>query len=235
MASPVTFAQYFQNNGALQEWTISTAGNTTNITSSGSVSILFSGVPGLPFLGPENATFTFNASSTQPGNCGVACGNGDSFVQNGYAGTFSFIDNSGGAAQGKDLLSGIFAVTGSPATSGAQFGSSIGTSGASFRGSSDLSNDLQLTLFSDYLNFTGQIQETASFSISSLIPNFAVGTVTAGQAMPTGTFGGSGSGTFSSNPGPVSTPEPGSTLLIGGGLCGLAILLRKRRVALLRA
>ena len=231
MAIPVTFAQYFQNNGALQEWTITQTGNTTNISSTGSVFMLFSGVSGLPFSGPENATFTFSASSTQLGNCATNCANNDNFTQNGYTGTFSFIDNGGGVAQGMNLLSGVFAVTGTPSTSGGQFGSTVGATGASFRSSSDTTNPDQLSLSSAYLFFLNQTQETASFSLSSLIPNFAVGTVTAGQASPTGTFNAAGSGTFSSNPGPTSAPEPASLATIGGGLCLVALGLRKRKFA----
>ncbi len=230
MASPLTFAQYFQNNGSLQMWTITTTGNTTNITATGSVSILFSGVPGLPFGGPENATFNFSASSSQTGNCGVACAVGDSYVEPGFVGSFSFIDNGGGAAQGKNLLSGTFTTNATPATSGGQFGASIGSTGASFRTSSDTSSLLELVLSSNYLDFTGQLQETASFSLSSLIPNFAVGPVTTGQAFPSGSFAAAGTGTFSSSPGPASTPEPASAMLIGGGLCGLALLVRRKKI-----
>jgi hypothetical protein len=229
MAIPVTFAQYFQNNGALQEWTISQSGNTTTIFSTGSVSVLFSGVPGLPFSGPENAIFTFSATSTQLGNCGVACANNDTFTQQGYSGTFSFIDNGGGIAQGTDLLSGVFNTGAIPSSSGASLGSTIGQTGASIRGSSDPSTPNQLILYSAYLDFAGQVQETASFSLSSLIPNFAVGTVVNDQADPSGSFNASGSGTFSANPGPALSPEPASTLLIGGGLCVLAFGLRKRK------
>ena len=83
-ANPVTFAQYFQTNGSLQEWTITTTGTTTNITSTGSVGFLFSGVSGLPFSGPENATFTFSASTSQIGNCASTCANNDNYTQNGY-------------------------------------------------------------------------------------------------------------------------------------------------------
>src|ERR1039458_9090830 len=115
-ANPVTLAHYFQTNGSLQEWTITTTGTTTNITSTGSVGFLFSGVSGLPFSGPENATFTFSASTSQIGNCASTCANNHNYTQNGYYGTFSFIDNSGGVDQGMNLLSGTFNITGSPVT-----------------------------------------------------------------------------------------------------------------------
>jgi hypothetical protein len=235
VAGPVTFAQYFQLNGAQQEWTVSTSGGVTTVQASGAVVFNFSGVSGLPFAGPENALFTLTATSSTAGNCGATCGSGDSFTQQGYSGTFSFIDNGGGAAQGTDLLSGTFAVTGSPSTTGAQFSSSPGGTGGSFDASSTAGNLGQLVFVSTYLNFAGQTQETSSFSLSSLIPNFAVGPVTVvgttDTAFPAaGPFSASGSGTFSSNPGPTSfAPEPASLGLIGGGLVLLGLIPLKRR------
>jgi hypothetical protein len=227
MANPITFAQYFQLNGSEQQWSVSTSGGVTTVSASGAVSFSLSGVPGLPFAGPENATFTLNATSSQEGNCGVNCGPGDSFVQPGYSGTFSFIDND--TFPGTNLLSGVFSVTGSPATTGAQFSSSIGSSGGSFNASATAGNLNQLVFTSAYLDFTGQTQENASWSLSSLIPNFAVGTVAVNRAFPAdGPFDASGTGTFSSNPGPTSTPEPAAGVLIGGGLCTIAWFMRRR-------
>jgi hypothetical protein len=90
MGSSVTFVQYPQTNGAQQQWTISSTGSSVSITATGAAFFQFAGVSGLPFAGPEAAAFSFTASSTQTGNCAVACGPGDSFVQPGYTGTFSF-------------------------------------------------------------------------------------------------------------------------------------------------
>jgi PEP-CTERM motif len=234
-ASPLTFAQYFQLNGAAQQWTISTSGGMTTVQAGGTVSFNFSGVSGLPFAGPENAIFSLFATSTTPGNCGSTCGSGDSFNQQGYTGSFSFIDNGGGAAQGKNLLSGTFSVNGTPATSGAQFSSTVGGNGGSFNASSTAGNLNQVVFTSAYLDFTNQTQETSSWSLSSLIPNFSTGPVTVvgttDTAFPSaGPFGASGSGTFSSNPGPTSSvPEPASMGLLGGGLILLGSFRFKRR------
>jgi len=217
MATAVTFAQYFQSNGSQQQWTISTLGDTTTVSASGDVYFEFSGVSGLPFSGPEAAIFTLIATSAQEGNC-VSCDSGESFVQPGYSGTFSFID----ASLGTNLLSGIFAVTGSPSTTGAQFSSSIGSSGGSFNASATAGNLDQLVLTSAYLDFIDQTQQNASWSLSSLVPMFAVD-----PGLPSGTFHASGSGTFSADPGPEVVPEP-ATLGPFGALLGFGVLRRKR-------
>ena len=129
---------------------------------------------------------------------------------------------------GANLLSGTFAVTGSPSTTGAQFSSSIGSSGGSFNASATAGNLNQLVFTSAYLNFAGQTEEDASWSLSSLIPNFSTGVVVGNQAFPAGVFNAAGTGTFSSNPGP-QVPEPGTMSLIGGGLIGM-VLLAKRTI-----
>jgi len=148
-------------------------------------------------------------------------------VQPGYSGTFSFIDN--GAAPGANLLSGTFSVTGSPATTGAQFSSSVGSSGGSFNASATVGNLNQLVFTSQYLDFSNQLNEDASWSLSSLIPNFATGPVVGTQAFPaSGPFNASGTGTFSSNPGPQVVFEPASIALLGFGLVGLSTLRRRK-------
>ena len=235
-ASVVTFAQMTQANGAQQAWSIatSTSGSTTTTTVSDSsaVFLTFSGVNGLPFSGPEAAIFTLSATSTQIGSCGVNCGAGDSFSQFGYVGDFSITDN--GSDKGADLLSGVFSVTGSPSTTGAQITSNIGSGNAGFVASATAGNLNQLVLTSAFLNFIGQTQETASFALSSVTPDFALGTVTNGQGFPaTGPppFTASGVGTFSANPGPTNAaPEPAALFMLGGGLLGLGLIRRKSLV-----
>jgi hypothetical protein len=218
-AAPVTFAQYTSGS---QQWTISTSKSITTVSATGNVLFSFFNVPGLPFPGQESAIFTLNATSNQLGNCNVACGAGDGFQQMGYTGTFSFID--AGLNPGANLLSGTFAVTGSPASTGAKFSSNIGSSGGSFNASATAGNLNQLVFTSSYLGFTGAtVLEDASWSLSSLVPDFAV---TGGR--PSGTFNSAGSGTFSSQPAPGAVPEPATLSLIGGALLGLGVLGRKK-------
>jgi hypothetical protein len=227
MATPVTFAQYVQGNGATQQWSLSTVNSVSTITGSGAVFFSFSGLAGLPFAGPEMANFSITATSSMPGACGDACVPGDAFTQAGYSGTFSFID--AGAAPGTNLLSGVFTTNATPA-SGAQFSSHIGSSGGSFNASSNINNLNQLHLTSTYLNFAGQTDENASFSLSSLIPNFFTGAVVNNQAYPgAGPFTAAGSGTFSSNPGPTvaTVPEPSSLAIFGVGLLALGFVVRR--------
>ena len=130
-----TFAQYDQVNGAIQQRSISDATSggitTTTVNATGAVEFTFSEVPGAP-VGAQIATFTLAPTTTQIGNCDVRCGPGDSYVQPGYSGFFSFIDTMPGTYDGDNLLSGTFSVTGSPSTTGAQFSSSIGGGSGSF-------------------------------------------------------------------------------------------------------
>jgi hypothetical protein len=217
-ATTITFAQYNQ-------------ASSTNQLASGMVNFTFL-VAGTIFgEAPQLANFSLTAASTQIGNCAVACGGGDTLTQYGYAGTFSFTDAAGGLDPGALLLMGTFAVTGSPATTGAQFSSSMGGSGGSFDASATAGNLNQLVLTSAFLNFSNQTEEDSSFSLSSLNPNFAVGTITNDQAYPgAGPFLASGTGTFSSNPGPSTVPEPGTVcLMAGAGLIGIGLARRRKR------
>jgi hypothetical protein len=141
---------------------------------------------------------------------------------------FSIID-TGLPTGEQDLLSGTFAVTGTPATTGARFSSSIGSTGGSFDASSTATNLLQLVFSSSWLSFNG-LTEDSSFSYSSLNPEFAVGSVSnTTQAFPAiGSSVASGTGTFSSSSAPALTPEPATLILIGGGLIGLGGPRRKK-------
>jgi hypothetical protein len=219
LAADLTFAQYFQANGSQQQWAITTAGDTTTITAGGAVYFTFSGVPG--FSGPELATFAFSAASETIGTCATnTCANGESFTQAGYYGSFSFTD--AGSDPGTNLLSGTFQVIGT----GAQFSSEIGSAGGSFDASATAADLNQLVLESDFISFAGQTDQNASWGLSSLVPDFAIGAITAGQAYPSGTFDASATGTFSSSP----MPEPSLFVPLAAGVLALGFRRRKRIV-----
>jgi hypothetical protein len=236
-AAPITFAQFVETNG-VQDWSIteSTSGltTTTTVAEAGTVYFSFQGAGAQPFGGaPMLANFTLNATSTSLGSCNNSCGGGDGFSQAGYSGTFSFTDGIAGSLFGSNFLSGTFAVTGSPSTTGAQFTSNLGSGNAGFTASATAGNLNQLVMTSAYVAFPiTTTQEVASFSLSSLIPNFAITTPVAVAAYPSGSFTAAGTGTFSSNPAPLVTPEPGALVLIGGGLLGIGVM-RRRKLALL--
>jgi len=217
-AGDVTFAQVSQTTDANQ-WTISTTGTTTTITASGDVYFSYLvGVPGLS--GPQEAAFTFTATSSSFGSCATNCGNDDGFTQGGYSGTFTYTD----LANGQNLLSGTFTVV----ASGGTFGSNVGGSGGSFNVTTAGGNN-QLMLTSAYLGFSGMSDEDASWSLSSLIPVFAINQTTAtGGYVADGTFTMAGTATFSSDQTPAVMPEPGTFAMIGGGLIGLGLLRRKK-------
>src|SRR5580658_2710905 len=75
-----TFAQYIEIDGSVEQWSLSTnANNITTLTTSGQIYFSFSGINGLPFSGPQLASFSLNASTDQAGGCKVSCGAGDAF------------------------------------------------------------------------------------------------------------------------------------------------------------
>ena len=222
MASPAradTFAQYTQVDGSQQQWSFNVAGGISTVSASGMVDFTMSNVPGAP-TGPLVANFVLTASSTTGGTT-----NGNAYSEAGFSGSFSFTDSALPVGE-QNLLSGIFQFE----NTGAQLNESIGGTGGGF-GASDTAIDLdEVVMTSSYINFTGQTLQTSTFTMSSLAPSFTAG---GNPDMPTaGPYAASGVGTFSANP---VAPEPGTSLLIAGGLIGVGILRRKKGFRRLKA
>jgi hypothetical protein len=191
-----TFAQYNQVDGTIQQWTISVVTTATVacpmppctvVTAKGLVNFTFSGVPGAP-SGPQVANFLLSAISTTGGTT-----NGLAYSEAGFSGTFSFTDTSLPAGQ-QNLLSGTFQIE----QTGAQLNESIGGTGGGFGASDTPTDPNELVMTSSYIDFTGQTDQTATFTLSSLIPSFSAGGT---PDLPTGgPYFAAGAGTFSSNP-----------------------------------
>jgi hypothetical protein len=217
-ASTITFAQYFEFGGAVNQWTISTVGTTSTITGAtapGNVELFAFMVPsglGTP-VQTQFATFSFSATSTTDGNCATNCSTNDPFTQGGYTGSFSFTE-VGGPDPGANLLTGVFTNVGT-------LTADIGGTGATFLAS----DPTQITMTSAFVNLVPPLD--ASFSLSGLNPAFFItpnGT-DQGYPDPNGPITAAGDGTFSDTSG---VPEPATFAMIGSGLLGLGLLSRKK-------
>jgi hypothetical protein len=204
-------AQFIQFNQNSSIFSFTDVGGTSDsFSATGQIEFTFANGLGTPFDGVERlANFTFTATSSTPGTTAAGSDN-----EGGFSGSFSIID----AALLTNLLSGTF---GSSAFAN---GSDGGTS-AAFQDSTPPSSEVSFT--SDYLNFALSTTQAFSISLSSIAPEFTLGT---------GDFindsGAVGSGTFSAVPPPTSnSPEPATATMIGLALTGVGLFLRKKLVS----
>ena len=183
----------------------------TSVSFDASSLIFFTFAPGLgtPYDGtPREATLTFTSTSSTAGTS--VAGND---TEGGFSGSFSIID----------MLSGLNLLSATFGPSGAASGTDAGNT-ATFQDSTPPGTEVVFT--SDFLNFSGTTTEAFAISLSNVLPSI---TLDSNGFINSAT--GVGTGTFSAQPLPTSTtPEPATTAMIGGGLVGLSLLLRRRAV-----
>jgi hypothetical protein len=242
LAESILFAGYNQTSATAGFGIVSTTttsnGSDFNVTISGADQISFQYlIGGTPFgMSSLSATLSLTATSTVSGDCPSSPTNcitssGSSFTESGFQGNFAITLNTPFEGQ-SNLLSGTFNLL-SPgdSVSGAQFGSTLGSSDGFLEATTTSSNPNQVVFTSDFLNFADTITRDATFNLSSLFPLFSAITNTPTSTHFPSDFSAIGSGAFSSAPPPFEeVPEPSTFAPLASGLLGLCLWQRKRRL-----
>lgn len=153
---------------------------------------------------PVNALFTLNATSS--GNAQTILGN----VAQLFGGNFCV--TSGAGCTGTNYLSGVF--SSQALTFGATGGGQLNMGGSEPPGVVTFTENSTITSL--------DLGRAFAFSFTNVTPGVNINNVTIGS------FGASVSGNMSANVGVAAVPEPGSMMLLGSGLLGLAAFARRR-------
>lgn len=214
-ASSASFASSFS-------FSFNPTGNVTTVSDSEDLTLNFAGsvLADLPADVQANlgdVAMSVSATSSNIGNCGVACAAGDTLTQTGFAGTVTYRLLTGPDA-GDVVLMGTFTDGTANYTVGGDTGG-LDASGAN------------LAYTSPYLSFAHVNPGSEGLTVNVTGgTDFETGPVVANQAyLAPGSYVGTTSAQYSSQPLPVgNTPEPASFAMIGGGLIALGLLRRKK-------
>ena len=228
-AAPVTFAQFQQKAPNYNDVTFTNNGNASNATldtnTVGGTAVTFK-FSNLTILGPLppgisgniNAHMVISSSTTAaatstalppppPGRFQVRQG------MNGPSNTITFFRDSDSAI--------LLQVTFNVAISGMR-----GASTASLAGSSSSGDTVNFS--SAFLDFSGVNSRAMAVSLSSINPRLQKGTVSGFTKYLRSFTASAGSGSFSADP-PPTVPEPSTIALVGLGLVGAPVVLRRRK------
>ena len=224
---------YFKNDGTNGSngtggslYTIATNNSTTPGTRNVSFSFLQPAIA--PFVTNAIAAFTLNASVAAT----PAQTSGSFLIQPGIAGSFSFVTTSAitiGAttyAIGSNLLSATF-------SQAAIFGQRLGTSGSFSASSTDPLDTISYT--SDFLTFDPASSLDFSMSLTSITSVLQAAGPSSGPNRALRSFRALSTGSFSSDPEPMSmVPEPATwgLMIVGFGMVGLQSRRRARNAAI---
>ena len=219
-AQLTTFAQFFQNAGGnpfsyTSTGTAGSGGSAMFGVNSLAIDFKYFSIAGLPadLSGFQSAHLTFTSFTTM-GPTVSSNGFDEIFNGSGANSAMITITRDTPAAEGNGSRTLLLQVIFTPYT----FSGSGGSGGMS---ASSLSGTVNFS--SDFLDFSAAVERDVGLSFSSIIPGLTVG--------PNGffvDFTAAGTGTFSSQPGPIFIPEPSTYLILAVGVMLALVGLARR-------